>query len=62
MYLGSRDATRGQAAVDDILKEMGATYERRIEVLLVDVSQSGSVENAAAAVKEKLSEGDGLFG
>jgi len=49
VFLGSRDAARGQAAVDGLLAEEPA-WADRLELLVIDVSDGPSVIQAAAAL------------
>lgn len=52
VYLGSRNAERGQKAVDDI-KAANPDAADRLELLLIDVSDDDSVKTAAAEMKTK---------
>ena len=54
VYLGSRDAGRGEKAVADIKSELGAGAEERIVCLPLDVTSDESVAAAAAAVEAPL--------
>jgi len=50
VYLGSRDAARGGAAVAEILEEVGPAAEGRLQALALDVTSDASVQAAAAQV------------
>jgi len=60
VYLGSRSADRGQAAVDAIAKQIPAGATGSVELLVVDVGQDASVAAAASAVQASLG-GDKLY-
>jgi len=51
VLLGSRDASRGQAAVDGAVAKLGSGVEGRVKLLLLDVSSQESVDNALEIVK-----------
>ncbi len=53
VFLGSRSATRGKAARQQLLDENSA-WEDRVEVLLIDVSDDQSVTAAAQSVAERF--------
>lgn len=53
VYLGSRDAAKGAAAVDDIVAKYPAAANN-IEVLVIDVNDDQSVAAAAAKLQETL--------
>merc|ERR1719434_48626 len=48
VLLGSRDALRGQQAVDGVL---GKQFQPRLQPVLIDVTSQESVDKAAASVK-----------
>jgi len=51
VLLGSRDAVRGQQAVDGVVSKLGKQFQPRIKAVLIDVTSQDSVDKAAAAVK-----------
>jgi len=51
VLLGSRDAVRGQQAVDGVVSKLGKQFQPRIKAVLIDVTSQESVDKAAAAVK-----------
>jgi len=60
VFLGSRDTSRGASAVEALLAQNPESYTGRVEVLQIDVSDDGSVSQAAQAVRSRLqSGGDG---
>lgn len=58
VFLGSRNAERGAAAVESILSEAPGA---NIELLQIDVTSDASVAAAAADLKGRLSAGSSLF-
>ncbi|CAM9702315.1 unnamed protein product [Hapterophycus canaliculatus] len=54
VFLGSRDAARGQTAVQSLLAENSASYSGRVEALQIDVSDETSVAKAAETVRSRL--------
>merc|ERR1712032_1780621 len=46
VLLGSRDASRGQAAVDAVVGKLGPGVEGRVKLLLLDVTSQESVDQA----------------
>lgn len=56
VFLGSRDVSRGQRAVDELVGEKSESYSGRVEVLEIDVSNADSVSRAAAAVRSRLND------
>eukprot|EP00752_Nemacystus_decipiens_P011455 g10172.t1 len=60
VFLGSRDATRGQDAVKSLLEASPESYSGRVEALQLDVSDDRSVSRAVESVRAQLaSTGDG---
>lgn len=57
VYLGSRNAQRGQAAVDDLVKD-NASWTNRLQMLEIDVTNTESVANAVETVRP----GGSLYG
>ena len=51
VLLGSRDAARGQQAVEDILAAVGPKCKDRLEMIVLDTSSDDSVQQAAAATQ-----------
>merc|ERR1712051_191894 len=51
VLLGSRDAVRGQQAVDELVAKLGKQFQPRVQPVLIDVTSQESVDKAAAAVK-----------
>ena len=51
VLLGSRDAVRGQQAVDEVVAKLGKQFQPRVQPVLIDVTSQESVDKAAAAVK-----------
>ena len=54
VFLGSRDAGRGNDAVQSIITANPELYSGRVEALEIDVSDAGSVSRAADAVRTRL--------
>jgi len=50
VLLGSRDASRGQAAVDAVVGKLGSGVEGRVKLLLLDVTSQESVDQAFQTV------------
>eukprot|EP00930_Biecheleria_cincta_P090303 TRINITY_DN79667_c0_g1_i1.p1 TRINITY_DN79667_c0_g1~~TRINITY_DN79667_c0_g1_i1.p1 ORF type:complete len:277 (+),score=41.73 TRINITY_DN79667_c0_g1_i1:69-899(+) len=61
VYLGSRNADRGNAAVASIV-EASPECKGRIEMLEVDPGSDSSVAKAAAKLKDCLAPGESLYG
>lgn len=61
VLLGSRDAGRGRAAVDEIVAARPALRER-VRLLVLDVSSDASVAAAATTVREAFEEAHPLYG
>lgn len=59
VFLGSRDAARGQSAVQSLLAENSDSYSGRVEALQIDVSDPSSVSRAAETVRTRLQSSDG---
>jgi NAD(P)-dependent dehydrogenase (short-subunit alcohol dehydrogenase family) len=53
VYLGSRDAQRGEKAVADIIQQYGNDVKGRLTLLELDTSSDDSVKNAAQNLKGK---------
>lgn len=53
VLLGSRDPSRGDAAVADIIAELGSEAVSRIESVVIDVGNDESVSTAAASVASR---------
>ena len=51
VLLGSRDAVRGQEAVDGVVAKLGKQFQPRLQPVLIDVTSQESVDKAAAVVK-----------
>ncbi|KAL3942841.1 MAG: hypothetical protein SGBAC_003040 [Bacillariaceae sp.] len=51
VFLGSRSAEKGEAAVKDVLEYAGA--DAKVELLQIDVGSDESVQKAAASLKDK---------
>jgi NAD(P)-dependent dehydrogenase (short-subunit alcohol dehydrogenase family) len=60
VYLGARDRARGRAAAAELVAEHPA-WSERIEVVALDVSDTGSVSEASSTVAEGL-RGEALYG
>ena len=52
VLLGSRDAVRGQEAVDGVVAKLGKQFQPRLQPVLIDVTSQESVDKAAATVKK----------
>ena len=57
VFLGSRDAARGQDAVQSLITENSELYSGRVEAVEIDVSDAGSVSRAADVVRTRLGGG-----
>lgn len=62
VLLGSRDASRGSAAVASIVDALGADVSSRIEPLTIDVTDQTSISSAADKIKEKFGAEAPLYG
>lgn len=51
VFLGSRSAEKGEAAVKDVLEYAGA--DAKVELLQIDVASDESVQKAADSLKDK---------
>ncbi|CAN0090024.1 unnamed protein product, partial [Ectocarpus fasciculatus] len=51
VFLGSRDAARGQNAVQSLLEQNSESYSGRVEALQIDVSDASSVLQASETVR-----------
>jgi len=51
VLLGSRDAVRGQQAVDGVVSKLGKQFQPRLKAVLIDVTSQDSVDKAAATIK-----------
>ena len=60
VYLGSRSLEKGNAAIEDLIKEF-PECKGKVELVIVDVSNPGSIKDAADVVKAKLA-GQKLYG
>jgi len=55
IYLGSRDVGRGEAAIENLKKELGEdTVTCRVELIQIDTGSDPSVQAAASKIKEPL--------
>jgi len=61
VLLGSRDVGRGEAAVKEILMEMGQNFQSRVEMVHIDVCSDASIAVAFNDVKTKHGELYGLI-
>ena len=57
VFLGSRDAGRGQDAVQSLIAENPDLYSGRVEAIQIDVSDAGSVARAVDDVRTRLGGG-----
>ena len=57
VFLGSRDAGRGQTAVRSLVAENPDLYSGRVEAIQIDVSDTDSVARAADVVRVRLGDG-----
>jgi len=62
LLLGSRDVGRGQAALQQVLEQLGDAGKDRVELIQIDVTSDESVRNAVEAVKAKHGDSEPLFG
>jgi len=62
LLLGSRDVGRGEAAVRQVVGELGEGYSQRIELIQLDVTSEESIKNAVEAVKAKHGATEPLYG
>jgi len=51
LLLGSRDVQRGEAAVKELVTELGGGYGERLEMVQLDVCSEASVQEAVSKVK-----------
>ncbi|CAN0380551.1 unnamed protein product, partial [Ectocarpus sp. 13 AM-2016] len=57
VFLGSRDAARGQNAVQSLVEQNAESYSGRVEALQIDVSDASSVLQASETVRTRLQSG-----
>ena len=62
LLLGSRDVTRGQAAVQQLVGDLGENVKTRLDLVQLDVCSDKSVTAAMQTIKTKLKEGESLYG
>ena len=63
VYLGSRDAGRGLAAIEHLVSEVGASAKERVKLLEIDVTSDSIVDTAVKTVKNDLENSkDSLYG
>jgi len=62
LLLGSRDVGRGQAAIRQVVEQLGDDTKERLEMVQIDVTSEESVKNAAEAIKAKHGESEALYG
>ena len=62
LLLGSRDVTRGQAAVQQLVGDLGENIKTRLDLVQLDVCSDKSVTAAMQTIKTKLREGESLYG
>ena len=62
LLLGSRDVGRGQAALQQVVEQLGDAGKDRVELIQIDVTSDESVKNAVEAVKAKHGDSEPLFG
>ena len=51
VLLGARDAERGNAAIQDIVREVGGNCRERLQLIVVDTSSDASVKEAASKLE-----------
>ena len=54
VFLGSRDCFRGQAAIQEIISELGSSVIDRVKFLQLDVTSDDSVKNAVEEIKRNM--------
>jgi len=62
LLLGSRDVTRGENAVEQIVERLGGEIRKRVEIVQIDVTSDESVKNAAKDIKSTHGEPEPLYG
>ena len=62
LLLGSRDVGRGQAALQQVVEQLGDAGKERVELIQIDVTSDESVKNAVEAIKAKHGDSEPLFG
>jgi carbonyl reductase 1 len=61
VFLASRDASRGEAAVNDLKKKLPSHCADRLDLILLDTASDASVKTAAETITTKLG-GNKLYG
>eukprot|EP00428_Durinskia_dybowskii_P067894 CAMPEP_0170364806 /NCGR_PEP_ID=MMETSP0117_2-20130122/5574_1 /TAXON_ID=400756 /ORGANISM="Durinskia baltica, Strain CSIRO CS-38" /LENGTH=282 /DNA_ID=CAMNT_0010619339 /DNA_START=90 /DNA_END=938 /DNA_ORIENTATION=+ len=54
VYLGSRDASRGEEAIASIVSNIGGSSASRLELVVIDVGDDASVSTAASELTSKI--------
>ena len=54
LLLGSRDKQRGEAAVHELVTQLGQNISSRVEMILLDVGNEESVSTAVETIKSKF--------
>jgi len=62
LLLGSRDQQRGEAAVQELQRELGQDVKDRLEMILMDVGSDSSVSAAVNTVRTKFGDAAPLYG
>ena len=62
LLLGSRDKVRGEAAVQELISELGQGMKQRLELIHLDVSSDESVSTAVRTVQSRFEEKKPLYG
>jgi len=53
VLLGSRDPSRGKAAIEGVVAKLGSNYRERVKLLVLDVTSEDSVKDALTSVKQE---------
>ena len=62
LLLGSRDIGRGEAALQQVVKELGYAGKNRVDLIQIDVTSDESVKKAVETVRTKFGESEPLYG
>ena len=61
VFMGSRNAERGETAIEQVVSELGELVKSRLELLEIDVTSHESVQKAVKRVQTALGGTSGLL-
>eukprot|EP00090_Calanus_glacialis_P042887 TRINITY_DN759_c0_g1_i4.p1 TRINITY_DN759_c0_g1~~TRINITY_DN759_c0_g1_i4.p1 ORF type:complete len:313 (-),score=60.69 TRINITY_DN759_c0_g1_i4:74-1012(-) len=62
LLLGSRDIVRGEAALQQVVKQLGYAGKNRVDLIQIDVTSEESVNKAVETVRTKFGDSEPLYG